>query len=258
MATSAILEQGQMTTEKGVSTRHLWIDGFEGRRVPALMLTPDGASGQRPVILLGHGASDRKDAPQMLAIARWFVRREGWAVAIIDGPVHGERLVGEAANVGQEARQALLHPETYEAMTIDWQRTLDACAELPDVGDQRAAYLSFSMGSVLGVPTVAAEARFHCAVFAIGGILNEEPNMFNEAADRIERPVLLINQTEDEIFSRESAFRLYDALSGPKRIFFYPGAHEGVPREAMERTREFLRAHLAAEEAESGAPRGTW
>ena len=143
-------------------------------------------------------------------------------------------------------------------MAVDWQRTLDACAELPNVGDQRPAYLGFSMGAVLGVPTVSAEPRFRCAVFAIGGILQDGANLLREAAVRIDRPVLMINQSEDEIFSRESTFRLYDALSGPKRVFFYPGGHSGVPREAMERVREFLHAQLADERIEGDAPKGTW
>ena len=258
MKTGVILELSPEHAEKGVSTRHLWLAGHEGRRVPALVLTPEDAQEQRPVVLLGHGAGGRKDEPQMLQIARWLVRREGWAVAIIDGPVHGERQQDGAADVGQQALQALMQPQTFEAMAVDWQRTLDACGELPNVGHQRPAYLGFSMGTVLGVPTVAAEPRFRCAVFAIGGVIQDGPNLLRQAASRIDRPVLLINQSDDQIFSREAAFRLYDALSGPKRIFFYPGGHADVPREAMERVREFLRAQLADEGAETDAPRGTW
>ena len=258
MGTSAILELGPQHTEKGVGSRHLWIAGFEGRRVPALVLTPEGADGPRPVVMLGHGAGDRKDAPLMLAVARWLVRREGWAVAIIDGPVHGERRSDGAEDVGQEARQTLSRRETYNAMAVDWQRTVEACGELPDVGNQRAAYLGFSMGTLLGVPAVVAESRFRCAVFAIGGITEDWPNLLSRAAEQIVRPVLLINQSEDEIFSREAAFRLYEAISGPKRIFFYPGGHVEVPREAMERVREFLRAHLVGESAEPGAPTSSW
>ncbi len=258
MGDSAILELGAPRTEKGVSTRHLWIAGFEGRRVPALLLTPADAHGPRPAVMLGHGAGASKDEPQMLAVARWLVRREGWAVPIIDGPVHGERRSGDGPEVEPQAHQALAQRETYQAMSADWQRTVDACGELPDVGNERPAYLGFSMGTVLGVPAVAAEPRFRCAVFAIGGILADTPNLLSQAAEQIERPVLLINQTEDEIFSREAAFRLYDALRGPKRIFFYPGPHAGVPREAMERVREFLRAHLADTGWESGAPPGAW
>ncbi len=258
MGTDAILELGPEQTEKGVSTRHLWISGYQERRVPALVLTPEDADGSRPVVMLGHGAGGRKDEPRMLSIARWLVRREGWALAIIDGPVHGERLLEGEERVGQQARQALLDPITYEGMAVDWQRTVDACGELPNVGTQRAAYLGFSMGSVLGVPVVAAEPRFRCAVFAIGGIMQEGSNLLSQAASQISRPALLINQSEDEIFSRESAFRLYDALAGPKRILFYPGGHTGVPREAMDRVREFLRAHLAGEGIDADAPVGTW
>ncbi len=259
MGTNVILELGPIQTEKGVSTQHLWVAGFEGRRVPALVLTPEDASGQRPVVLLGHGVADSKDDPKMLSIARWLVRRERWAVVLIDGPVHGERRSGEGADVSQEGRVALGKPETYEEMTDDWRRTLDACGELPDVGNQRAAYLGFSMGTLLGVPMVAAEPRFRCAVFAIGGTIGErQPNLLTRAAEQIERPVLLINQSEDASFSREAAFRLYDAMSGPKRIFFYPGGHSAVPREAMDRAREFLRGHLADEGGDSGAPPGSW
>jgi len=259
MGTNVILELGPTQTEKGVRTQHLWVAGFEGRRVPALVLTPEDASGQRPVVLLGHGVADSKDDPKMLAIARWLVRRERWAIALIDGPVHGERWSGEGADVSQEGRVALGKPETYEEMTDDWRRTLDACGELPGVGNQRAAYLGFSMGTLLGVPMVAVEPRFRCAVFAIGGAISErQPDLLTRAAKQIKRPVLLINQSEDQLFSREAAFRLYDALSGPKCIFFHPGGHSAVPREAMERVREFLRGHLANEGDDSGAPPGSW
>ncbi len=258
MATSTILELDPPQTEKGVTTQHMWISGFEGRRVPALALTPQDAEGPRPVVLLGHGLGGSKDEPQMLQISRWLVRREAFAVAIIDGPVHGERRTTSDTNVGLEARQARAAPETYEGMAADWQRTLDACGELPNVGNERAAYLGFSMGTALGIMTVANEPRFLCAVLAIGGILGDRPNELDEAAAKIDRPVLMINQSEDEIFSRASTFRLYDSLAGPKRIFFYPGGHAGVPREAMERAREFLHAHLASDGAETDAPGGTW
>jgi len=258
MMTKTILDLGPEQTEKGVTTRHLWIAGHEGRRVPGLVLTPEGAEGPRPAIMLGHGAGGSKDELRMLQIARWLVRREGCAVAIIDGPVHGERAVAGASDVGLYARQALSDRATYEAMATDWRATVDACGELSNVGNQRVAYLGFSMGTVLGIPAVASEPRFRCAVFAIGGIFEQRQGFMSDAASRIALPVLMINQSEDEIFTRESTFRLYDALSGPKRVFFYPGLHSGVPREAMEQVREFLHAQLTGEDVESGTPRGAW
>lgn len=256
MTASAILEAGQQQTEEGVTTQHLWIDGHEGRRVPALMFTPENAGGPRPVVMLGHGAGGRKDEPQMLAIARWLVLGEGWACAVIDGPVHGERRSDGRTDVGEEGLAALMDRETFPAMAADWQRTVDACGELPDVGNEAAAYLGFSMGAVLGIPTVAEEPRFRCAVFAIGGIQAERPNLLSRAAARIDRPVLLVNQSEDELFSREAVFRLFDPIAGPKSVTFYPGAHGEVPREAMEQMRAFLRAHLAGKGEQSDAPPG--
>ena len=159
MMTSTILDLGPEQTEKGVTARHLWIAGHEGRRVPALVLTPEGAQGPRPAVLLGHGAGGSKDELQMLQIARWLVRREGWAVAAIDGPVHGERQPAGVKEIGQHALQALSEPPTYEAMAADWRATVDACGELPDVGNERAAYLGFSMGTILGIAAVASEPR---------------------------------------------------------------------------------------------------
>jgi hypothetical protein len=111
---------------------------------------------------------------------------------------------------------------------------------------------------MLGILTVGQEPRFRCAVLAIGGIMPDRMGMLAGAASKIAIPVLMINQSEDEIFTRESAFGLYDKLAGPKRLFFHPGLHTGVPREAMERVREFLHAQLTGEDAESGAPRGAW
>lgn len=259
MMTKTILEIGPEQTDKGVAQRHLWIAGHEGRRVPALVLTPPGAEGPRAAVMLGHGANGSKDEPQMLSIARWLVRREGCAVAMIDGPVHGERAQADVDQVGFFARQALAERATYEAMAADWRATVDACGELSNVGNDRVAYLGFSMGTMLGILTVAREPRFRCAVLAIGGIMPSATGMLSDAASKIAIPVLMINQSEDELFSRESAFALYDRLAGPKRLFFYPGKHTGVPREAMERVREFLHAHLAGEdEVEAGTPRGAW
>lgn len=256
MMTKTILDLGPERTEKGVTVRHLWIAGTEGRRIPGLVLTPEGAEGARPAVMLGHGGSGSKDEAQMLSIARWLVRREGFAVAIIDGPVHGERKPPEA-QVGLE-REVLAQRETYRAMAADWRATVDACGELSNVGNDRVAYLGFSMGTILGILTVAEEPRFRCAVLAIGGIMPERMGMLAEAASRIQIPVLMINQSEDELFPREWAFGLYDKLAGPKRLYFHPGLHAGVPREAMERVRGFLHGQLAGEQDEIAAPRGAY
>ena len=51
----------------------------------------------------------------------------------------------------------------------------------------------------------------------------------------------------DEVFSRESALALYDALRAPKEITFFPGTHAvwRSPKQWYRRIEGFLREHLA-------------
>jgi hypothetical protein len=102
-------------------------------------------------------------------------------------------------------------------------------------------YLGLSMGAVLGVHLVAAEPRIAAAVFAVGGSFGEPVGDGSagapavgwlgganpeEAASRLgDRPVLMVQADEDEVFSRESAFALYGAFPGRKEISFFPGTH---------------------------------
>ncbi|MFJ2031501.1 hypothetical protein [Streptosporangium sp. NPDC087985] len=55
------------------------------------MFTPQGATGPRPLILMGHGGGQHKKAPGVLAGAHRFAAEGGFAVAAIDAPNHGDR-----------------------------------------------------------------------------------------------------------------------------------------------------------------------
>jgi len=286
---SAVLELSAPAVDRGIVTRRLKVAGHQDRTVPAILLTPEGATGPRPAILIGHGAGGDKEAEPFPAIGRLFVRRCGWASVNIDGPIHGERRppgLDDPVQHFAEVRKLLGRRETYEAMAADWRGVVDALGELEDVGNQRVAYIGFSMGTVLGVPAVAAEPRIECAVFCIGGVARAggaealvrnlggdagklpvqeveaatpaRNNFLLQSAARIgQRQVLMLNQSEDEAFSREGAFQLYDALTGPKRIFFYPGQHVQMPPESMNQAVLFFREHLAGEAAPD-APRGAF
>ena len=250
----------------GVSQRRLDVRGFQGRRVPGVVLTPADADGHRPVILLGHGMGGHKREEPLLALAADWARRFDWSAALIDGPIHGDRTPselrdlppGEEWNAAARRQMAVLH--TAAAMAADWSAMIDALADVPGCGNERVAYVGFSMGTLLGVPAVAGEPRIRCAVFAIGGIRAPEgqadgsptwrgAEALVQAAARLgDRQVLLLNQSEDEFFSRDDAFRLYDALTGPKRIMFFPGDHGGLPEEAFAYAAGFLQRHLAGAE----------
>jgi dienelactone hydrolase len=282
---NAILDIGAPTVDRGIVTRRLKIAGHEGRTVPAVLFTPEGASEPGPVVLVGHGARSDKETEPFPAIGRIFVRRGGWASIIIDGPIHGERRpagLGDPMDHFVEERMLLGRRETYEAMVADWRGVIDALGEVKDVGNGQVGYIGFSMGTLLGVPTVAAEPRIRCAVFCIGGMVRrgsaeiqvrgfgghpghlpvEEVEAANAARNSYllqvaagigQRQVLMLNQSEDELFPREGAFQLYDALTGPKRLMFFPGKHVQMPRESMDQAVLFFREHLAGDEAPKNA-----
>ncbi len=55
-------------------------------------------------------------------------------------------------------------------MVADWRATLDALAALPEVDTARVAYGGVSMGTMFGLPFVAAEPRIRAAVFGLCGL----------------------------------------------------------------------------------------
>src|ERR1700734_2744549 len=63
--------------------------------IPGVLWTPDGATGVRPLILIGHGGGQHKQAPGVVARARRFVTAGGFAVAAVDVPGHGDRPTDE-------------------------------------------------------------------------------------------------------------------------------------------------------------------
>src|SRR5688500_8936641 len=78
--------------------------------IPGVLWTPDDATGTRPLILLGHGGGQHKQAPGIVARAHRFVAEWGYAVVALDAPAHGgrprtaehERLIGALRAAGRD------------------------------------------------------------------------------------------------------------------------------------------------------------
>ena len=136
-------------------------------------------------------------------------------------------------------------------MVADWQATLDAVTALPEVDGERVAYWGLSMGTMLGLPFVAAEARIKAAVLGLCGFAGSSAvrgrfgARHRADAPRIGCPVMFMVQWEDELFDRDGAFELFDAIgSSDKRLHAHPGKHGEIPPEGVDATREFLAARL--------------
>ena len=206
--------------------------------LPGVLWTPEGAVGQRPVILIGHGGGLHKKAPGIVARARRFVTECGFAAAAVDVPSHGDRPKDEqydrivTENRDRVAAGAELAPLIAEFQALvarqtvpEWRAVLDAVQELDRVGAGPVGYWGVSMGCGLGVPFVAAEPRVRAAVLGLGGALASAGD-----AARITVPVEFLVQWDDERVPRSASLALFDALASPqKTLHANPGRHGEVP-----------------------------
>jgi dienelactone hydrolase len=236
------------TVSDGVVERQFELQGGS-RPVPGLLWVPAEAVGPRPLLLLGHGASGTKREGYLVALARRMVRRHGFAAAAIDGPVHGDRRPDLGSNpvlTFLEFSQAwTTDPAMTDAMVADWRSTIDELEKLDEVGSGPVGYWGLSMGTILGLPLVAAEPRIAAAVLGLMGMTGPTRERIAADAPRVRCPVLFLLQWDDELFARDSSIELFGALgSSDKRLHAQPGRHGEVPSEEFEASDRFLTRHL--------------
>ncbi len=227
--------------------------GFEvdagGRRVPGILWLPEDVSdGPRPLVLIGHGATADKRADYVLALARRLAGRHGFAAAAIDGPGHGDRRPPDRNDDIQVFSDFLAEwsrDGSTDDVVADWASTLEALRALPAVGDGPLGYWGLSMGTIYGLPFVAAEPRVQVAVFGLMGLVGPTRDRMEADARRLSCPVLFLQQWHDTLIPREHVAELFDALgSVDKRLHAAPGDHAAVPVEEFEFSATFLVRHL--------------
>jgi dienelactone hydrolase len=221
--------------------------------LPGVLWTPEGAAGQRPLILMGHGGAQHKKASGIVARARRLVTECGFAVVAVDVPSHGDRPKDEeydriaAQNQARADAGAELAPliADFQALVArqtvpEWRAVLDAVQELNHVGAGPVGYWGVSLGCGLGVPFVAAEPRVRAAVLGLGWALASA-----EAAARITIPVEFLVQWDDERVPRAQSLALFDAFaSAEKTLHANPGKHGEIPAFELDSTVRFFTRHL--------------
>src|SRR5262245_54045569 len=98
--------------EKGDVRRYSFVVTVVGEAVPAVLWTPNGATGARPLVLMGHGGSQHKKTPGIVARARHYAARFGFATLAIDAPGHGDRISREQAVAAMREVGARVRGET--------------------------------------------------------------------------------------------------------------------------------------------------
>jgi hypothetical protein len=197
--------------------------------IPARIYDPGDATG---VLLLGHGHSQSKDDQLYITLGQQYARETGLAVACIDAVNHGERATGTDTWSADVA----------DTMVADWQTT---AASLSSIGPA-VAYVGFSMGMIFGAPTVAAMPSIKAAVFGVGGIPAGMPpeRLLGIAAELTHPQGLMVNMTQDEIFSTEGTHAFFDAIPGrKKRLMFWEGGHSALPSEAVRHSVTFIKRY---------------
>ena len=253
------------TTEKGVTEERVDVP-VDGDIVPGLRWRPEAATGPTPTILIGHGGTQHKRAPNVLGLARRFVRHLGATVYALDAPNHGDRIGDAGAAEAQrkrlersisagEGRMQLSADEATAMVERSRQGVVElkALVDLLDatgLHDGRLGYWGVSMGTLIGLPFVASEPRVQAAVLGLAG-LNEQlgGGRFAEAAGSLSIPILFLFQWDDELMSRDSGMALFDAIgSSEKTLHVNPGGHVAVPLFERDAAEAFFRRHLLAED----------
>lgn len=122
------------TTLDGVVDR-----SFIVGEVPGVLWSPTAAGPGTPLLLMGHGGGLHKRSPGVAARARQAVLRDGFHVAAIDAPGHGDRArshqdqqwVDAMLRAREEGERlapiiAPFNGSLAERAVPEWQRTIDA------------------------------------------------------------------------------------------------------------------------------------
>jgi alpha-beta hydrolase superfamily lysophospholipase len=219
--------------------------------VPGVLWSPETPSPGTPLLLMGHPGGLHKRAAGLLARARQAVIRDGYHVATIDAPGHGERsrsaedqrwvdAMIRARQTGEPLAPIIapFNGSLADRAVPEWQRTIDALQSLPEIGPEAPiGYSGMTLASAIGIPLAVAEPRIRAAIF--GGVFVYDAML--DAARHVTIPVEFLLPWDDPEIDRHSGLRLFDAFASPdKTLHAFPGSHFHVPTERID-TRFFQR-----------------
>jgi dienelactone hydrolase len=219
------------------------------RTVPGILWGGDDPSRRAPLVLVGHGGAGHKADAATTELALALQQRHGFAVAAIDGPVHGARRAdpgADANRVKTDFRELWSADPRIDAMVADWQAVISALAALPGIDPERIGWSGVSMGTAYGLPLCAQERRSKVAVLGLWGTAYANNQRVVDDAPRVRCPLLFQQKWNDEIFDRAGQLELFDRLGAAnKRLHAYMGGHGGRTAEQFDDVARFLAQHLS-------------
>ncbi|MEU4172659.1 alpha/beta hydrolase [Streptomyces sp. NPDC026665] len=217
--------------------------------IPGVLWTPRSAPA--PLILIGHPGGFHKRLPRLVARARHYAARYGFAVAAIDAPGCGDRPrsvadeqhradLRRAAQAGEpldEILDAMIVPLAEKAAP-EWRTTLDALLALPEI-DGPVGYEGMV---AIGIRLAVVEPRISAAVFFGQTFV---PDTLREDARQITVPLQFLMQWDDEGMERQPVLDLFDTFgTKEKTLHANLGGHAGTPWFEVEDAGRFFARHL--------------
>jgi len=149
-----------------------------------------------------------------------------------------QRAIAAGERPSEEIIDRLILPLVEQAVP-EWQATVDALVELPEIGG--AVGISGGVISI-GVRLALVEPRITAAVLFAGSYV---PRSIIEEARRVTIPLHVLLQWDDEGNDRQLALEVFDAFgSTEKQLIANMGGHTGVPHHAGENASGFFARHL--------------
>ena len=250
-----VMEIIEASEQHGVVTRRFDLV-VDGEVVPGLHWLPADAEGPHPTVCIAHGGFQHKAFGNVPELALQFVTNLGVGVVALDAPDHGDRAGDPEAGTALRAKMAanaaagrpMLDDDDLARMArravqhvAEWRALLDALESDERWAAGPIGWWGVSMGTTHGIPMVAHDPRIAAAVFGLNAL---QPS--NEADARaITVPILFLNQSDDELMTRDAALALWDAFgSTDKTMHINPGGHVAVPRFERDASEAFFRRHL--------------
>jgi len=235
--------------DDGVVEREFALGDLSG-----ILWTPEHTETPVPLILLGHPGGVSRMHPRLGGRARASAAG-GFAAATIELPGSGDRPpLPEVEQARADLRHAIQSGERpsedtierlilplVEAAVPEWQATLDALLELPELGGP----VAWSGGVIaIGTRLALVEPRVVAAGLFAGSFV---PPVTYDDARRVTIPVHVLLQWDDEGNDRQAALDLFDAFgSAEKTLQANLGGHTGVPAYAGEDAARFFARHLVS------------
>lgn len=236
--------------------------------VPGVLWTPGRSNDSSALIAVGHGGSHHKKSANIRSQAIRYAKNFAWATLAIDAPKHGDRIglkeaeLERARTLARIQGKPIIPPlnteekinylDTLTAQAVpEWQAALDFVLESTIIQKNLpVAYCGVSQGSSIGIPLLAADNRYCCAVLGLAQLHPDHVSL-GLAAKKITIPLRFVFQWDDSIRDRKYGLALFDAFgSREKSMHINTGGHAEIPESEVDSWDQFLYTHLQAKKSQ--------